>query len=76
MVCVSSPIVGLNRSSHSSRLRRRRLALATRTEDAKVAMARKLAVQLYWKMRKEWDYEQVKGFGPHAGRPEHRRGVQ
>jgi transposase len=27
---------------------------------AKVAMARKLAVHLYWMMRKEWDYEQLK----------------
>jgi hypothetical protein len=26
-------------------------------------------------MRKEWAYEQVKGFGPHAGQPENRRGV-
>ena len=43
---------------------------------AKVAMARKLAVRLYWMMRKEWDYEQVRTFGPHAGQPEHRRGVQ
>ena len=42
----------------------------------RIAMARKLAIQLYWMMRKEWDYEQVKRFGPHAGQPEHRRGVQ
>ena len=40
------------------------------------AMARKLAIQLYWMMRKGWDYEQVKRFGPHAGQPENRRGVQ
>ena len=26
---------------------------------AKVAMARKLAVRLYWMMRKEWNYDQV-----------------
>jgi hypothetical protein len=39
-------------------------------------MARKLAIHLYWMMRKEWDYEQVKRFGPHAGQPENRRGVQ
>jgi hypothetical protein len=32
-------------------------------------MARKLAIQLYWMMRKEWDYEQVNRFGPHAGQP-------
>jgi transposase len=43
---------------------------------AKVAMARKLAVRLYWMMRKEWDYEQVRKFGSHAGQPENRHGVQ
>jgi transposase len=43
---------------------------------AKVAMARRLAVQMYWMMRKGWDYEQLKKFGPHAGKPEHRDGVQ
>jgi len=36
---------------------------------AKVAMARKLAVRLYWMMRKEWDYEQLRKFGSHAGKP-------
>ena len=30
---------------------------------AKVAMARKLAVRLYWMMRKEWDYGQLTKFG-------------
>jgi hypothetical protein len=30
---------------------------------AKVAMARRLAVRLYWMMRKQWDYEQLKKFG-------------
>src|SRR6202162_1958465 len=43
---------------------------------AKVAMARKLAVRLYWMMRKGWDYEQLKKFGSHAGQPGHRDGVQ
>src|SRR5882762_3423928 len=43
---------------------------------AKVAMARKLAVRLYWMMRKEWDYEQVKKFGWHAGQPGNRDGVK
>src|SRR5216117_3734967 len=43
---------------------------------AKVAMARKLAVRLYWMMRKQWDYEQVKKFGSHAGQPGHRYGVK
>jgi transposase len=43
---------------------------------AKVAMARKLAVGMYWMWRKGWDYEQLKKFGSHAGQPGHRDGVQ
>jgi transposase len=43
---------------------------------AKVAMARKLAVRLYWMMCKEWDYEQLKKFGSHAGQPGYRDGVK
>src|ERR1700730_15641861 len=43
---------------------------------AKVAMPRRLAVQLFWMMRKQWDYEQLKKFGSHAGQPENRHGVQ
>jgi transposase len=43
---------------------------------AKVALARKLAVRLYWMMRKGWDYEQLKKFGSHAGQPGHREGVK
>jgi transposase len=43
---------------------------------AKVAMARKLAVRLYWMMRQGWDYEQVKKFGSHAGQPGNRHGAQ
>ena len=34
---------------------------------AKVAMARRLAVRLYWMWRQQWDYEQWKRFSPHAG---------
>jgi len=30
-------------------------------------MARKLAVSLFWMWRKEWNYEQVRKFGSHAG---------
>ena len=52
------------------------LAMRRGRKIAKVAMARKLAIQLYWMMRKEWDYEQVRRFGPHAGQPENRHGVQ
>jgi len=43
---------------------------------AKVAMARKLAVRLYWMMRKDWDYQQLKKFGSHAGQPGNRDGVK
>src|SRR5580658_5945216 len=38
-------------------------------KTAKVAMARKLAVRLYWMMRQEWDYEQLSKFGSYAGKP-------
>ena len=43
---------------------------------AKVAMARKLAVRLYWMWRQQWDYEQMKKFGSNAGQLGHRHGVQ
>jgi transposase len=43
---------------------------------AKVARARKLAVGLYWMLRKEWDYEQLRKFGSYAGKPGNRDGVQ
>ena len=43
---------------------------------AKVAMARRLAIRLYWMWRKGWDYEQVKKFGSHAGKLEPGDGVQ
>src|SRR5665811_1792499 len=36
----------------------------------------RMAVQLFWMMRKQWDYEQLKKFGSHAGQPGHRDGVQ
>ena len=41
--------------------RRRYTHLAMRRDKriAKVAMARKLAVRLYWMMRKEWNYGRV-----------------
>jgi transposase len=45
-------------------------------KTAKVAMARKLAVRLYWMWRKGWDYEQWKKFGSYVGQPVHRDGVQ
>jgi len=42
-------------------------------KTAKVAMARKLAVRLYWMWRKGWDYEQWKKFGSYVGQPGHPR---
>jgi transposase len=45
------------------------LAMRRGRKIAKVAMARRLAVRLYWMWRNEWDYEQLKKFGPHAGQP-------
>jgi transposase len=42
---------------------------------AKVAMARRLAVCLYWMMRQAWDYQQWVEFGSHVGQPVHRHGV-
>ena len=38
-------------------------------------LARRLAVRLYWMMRKEWDYQQVVKFGSHAEQPGNRHGV-
>jgi transposase len=43
---------------------------------AKVALARKLAVRLYWMMRKGWDYEQLEKVGSNAGQPGYRNGVK
>jgi transposase len=52
------------------------LAMRRGRKIAKVAMARRLAIGLYWMWRKGWDYEQVKKFGSHAGQPEYRHGVK
>ena len=43
---------------------------------AKVAMARKLAVRMYWMLRKGWDYGQLTKFGSHAGEPGPGDGVE
>jgi len=45
------------------------LAMRRGRKIAKVAMARRLAVRMYWMMRKGWDYGQLKKFGSHAGQP-------
>jgi transposase len=58
--------------------RRRYVHLARRRERAiaKVAMARRLAVSLYWMWRKGYDYQQHLKFGSHAGQLEIGHGVQ
>jgi transposase len=58
--------------------KRRYLHLAMRREQriAKVAMARRLGVRLYWMWRKGWDYQQVLQFGSHAGELETGHGVK
>jgi transposase len=56
--------------------RRRYLHLAMRRERsvAKVAMARMLAVRLYWMWRNGWDYTHLPKLGSHAGQPGNRLG--
>jgi transposase len=50
--------------------RRRYVHLAMRRHKniAKAAMARKLAVRLYWMWRNGWDYSQLVSFGSNAGK--------
>ncbi len=50
--------------------RRRYIHLAMRRQKsiAKVAMARKLGVRLYWMWRNGWDYSRLVEFGSHAGK--------
>jgi transposase len=52
------------------------LAMRRGRKIAKVAMARKLAVHLYWMWRQGRDYGQWQKFGSHAGEPGNRDGVQ
>jgi len=52
------------------------LAMRRGRKIAKVAMARKLAVHLYWMWRQGWDYEQFSKLGSYAGVPGHPHGVQ
>jgi transposase len=58
--------------------RRRYLHLAMRRDRriAKVAMARRLGVRLYWMWRNGWEYSQAVEFGSHAGQPVHVHGVR
>jgi transposase len=52
------------------------LAMRRGRKIAKVAMARKLAVHLYWMWRQGLDYGQTQKLGSHAGEPGHLDGVQ
>jgi transposase len=52
------------------------LALRRGRKIAKVAMARKLAVHLYWMWRQGCDYGQLQKLGSHAGEPGNRDGGQ
>jgi len=52
------------------------LAMRRGRKIAKVAMARKLAVHLYWMWRQEHDYGQSQKLGSHAGKPGNPYGVQ
>src|SRR6058998_1016723 len=50
------------------------LAMRRGRKIAKVAMARKLAVHLYWMWRQGCDYGQTQKLGSHAGKPGYRDG--
>ena len=52
------------------------LAMRRGRKIAKVAMARKLAVHLYWMWRQGWDYGQLEKLGSHAGEPGNPHGAQ
>src|SRR5271165_4279756 len=64
------------RSDQEWRNRYFHLVLRRGQKIAKVAMARRLAVRLYWMWRRGWNYEQLTKFGSHAGEPGNRHGVQ
>jgi transposase len=64
------------RSLPEWRSRYSRLMMRRGRKIAKVAMARRLAVCLYWMLRQGWDYQQWVEFGSHAGQPGNRHGVQ
>jgi len=57
-----------NRFFHLAQRRGRKIA--------KVAMARKLAIRLYWMWRRGWNYEQLESFGSHLGQPGNPHGVK
>src|SRR5712692_7318506 len=64
------------RSDQQWRSRYFHLMMRRGRKIAKVAMARRLAIRLYWMWRKGWNYEQVVKFGSHAGQLGTGDGVQ
>src|SRR5262249_7030385 len=42
------------------------LAMRRGRKNAQVGIARRLPAHLYWMWRKQWDYQQLNKFGPHA----------
>ena len=58
-VTVRSDVRWRNRFFHLAQRRGRKIA--------KVAMARRLAVRLYWMWRRGWNYVQLESFGSHVG---------
>jgi transposase len=67
-VTVRSDMRWRNQFFHLAKRRGRKIA--------KVAMARRLAIRLYWMWRRGWNYEQLESFGSHAGQPGNPHGVQ
>jgi transposase len=60
---------GISAARYEPDFRRQYMHLTMRRNQAiaKIAMARKLAVRLFWMWQRGWDYEQWKKFGSHAG---------
>lgn len=67
-VTVRSDARWRNRFFHLAKRRGRKIA--------KVAIARRLGIRLYWMWRRGWNYEPLESFGSHAGQPGNRHGVK
>ena len=67
-VTVRSDVRWRNRFFHLAQRRGRKIA--------KVAMARRLGIRLYWMWRRGWNYEQLESFGSHAGQRGNPHGVK
>ncbi len=64
------------RTDRDLRLQYVHQAIRRERRIAKVAMARKLAVRLYWMWRRGWNYQQLRKFGSHAGQSVYVHGVK